>query len=66
MKAEREQNRSIGSLPVQSCLEETGESGIPRVFCPAGKSPCLEEHGLRSMKQNCSTRDRGNVIAVPK
>jgi amino-acid N-acetyltransferase len=44
---EQEQNRKIGSLLVQACLEEAKELGIPRVFCLVRKQAFFEKHGFQ-------------------
>jgi len=65
MKTRREQNPRTGSLPVQGCLERTKESGLPRVFCLAGKSASLEEPAFRVTERNCSGTDKTKVITAP-
>jgi len=44
---EKEQNQRIGSLLAQSCLEESKELGISRVFCLVRKPAFFKKHGFK-------------------
>lgn len=43
---EEEQNKGIGSMLVQACIEEAKLLGIPKVFCLVRKPAFFEKHGF--------------------
>lgn len=48
---EQEQNKGIGSMLVQACVEEAKALGIPKLFCLVRKPAFFEKHGFKLIEK---------------